>query len=334
MDNTVAGTEESVFDGVSYKLFNNRDKSYIKYNAGSMEVDKSKIHAKDRYFKNPDGQPAVYLRPDPSYMRASKEMLFPQQEAIGFLEDYNTWNIVGNERYLDFNAVVVEGSFNKYYAEKFTAPKFKFWVEPSTGILLKDEWYDSSGNTIQDKQITSLKLNTNIDDNNFKKDEQGYTLRQIGHNSGPVETGTIGAKNDINEVNAAIKAIEKKYPFYHGFTSADLRTFQIEDRTIGKGYYILTYYFPKKTTGNDANVIFVRQYQNGTTTKEDNDFLYDSGQKLSAFDMNGILWVEYKSTGGKTSYFMGTKDNIIFEVSSQVYSPDQIKGYLKTFSSL
>lgn len=78
----------------------------------------------------------------------------------------------------------------------------------------------------------------------------------------------------------------------------------------------------------------MRQYQHGAIPKDDGDYAYDHGQKFSTYKINGIQWVEYKSTGKNTSYFRGIKDNTIFEIGSQVYSPDQVKGYLKTFSSL
>ncbi|MGN1411092.1 MAG: hypothetical protein ACI4WH_01100 [Oscillospiraceae bacterium] len=59
------------------------------------------------------------------------ESLLPQNMALSFMRDFNTWDITSTTTYLDRNCIVLEGTTSR------NEKTFKFWVDIKTGILLR-----------------------------------------------------------------------------------------------------------------------------------------------------------------------------------------------------
>lgn len=187
-----------LYDGIT-DIYNESNKTRIESRAAIMDDSKVSREVKDRLKKNSDGINEAGYRYDPAFAGIADNSLFPQGSILGFLEDYSKWNITGSDKYLGFDTYTIEGTFNNYYSQKFKAVKFKWWVEKNTGILLKEEWYNKSNQVVESMVTQSLKLNVTINDKEFIKDKSGYKLQPLfGQDSGPIETGTIGAKNNIN----------------------------------------------------------------------------------------------------------------------------------------
>jgi hypothetical protein len=89
--------------------------------------------------------------------------LFPNQVIENILNDASNWEIEDeSSTVLDRNTVLIKGDFDKTNAKKFNASSFKFWVDSETGILLKLEYYDESGKTVETLVTNELEYNKPI----------------------------------------------------------------------------------------------------------------------------------------------------------------------------
>ncbi|MDC3422868.1 hypothetical protein NC661_21220 [Aquibacillus koreensis] len=168
------GIEETSFDGETLTNIFHENKNYrkgetMKYKLSSWDKEKYKS-PKDRYGKK-DGETVYIRRDDPSFMGLAQTSVFPQMIALGYLEDYNSWNILNEEKYLNLDAVVIKGTFNDFYQRKFETDTFKLWVHKDTGILLKMEGYKTDGQVGELLETTSIKINGSLDDSKFKLKE-------------------------------------------------------------------------------------------------------------------------------------------------------------------
>jgi len=134
------------------------------------------IPAKERYIKDESGDSeGVKLRKDPANMGLASEVLFSQNIALGFLEDYNKWKFEADETYLGLPAKVITGEVSDNFKERHGSSTFKMWVHKDTGILLKFEEYDSKGEKVVAIKVNDIKLNTPSDVQKFKIQElDGY----------------------------------------------------------------------------------------------------------------------------------------------------------------
>lgn len=169
-------TCEMVFDGDSMTQLNENDKTYARGKVEKGIVKPVSSEMKERYSTNEKGETVYMYKYDPSLMTYAKESLFNQESILGMLEDYNKWAIIGTEKYQGFDVYIIDGKFNNDYAKRYNSTRFKWWVEKNTGILLKEEWYNKSGDVVAKLETISLKLNTNINDTEFAKDIIGYKL--------------------------------------------------------------------------------------------------------------------------------------------------------------
>lgn len=130
----------------------------------SDKADKS-IESRYDHSKN---EKVYNYRTDPTYMSAASVSLFPQEIAVGFLEDYSKWEISGHMKYLGQNAVIISGTFNEYYAEKHQADTFKLWVDENRGIILKLEEYGKDNEVMTSLETTKFKADSSFHSSDFK----------------------------------------------------------------------------------------------------------------------------------------------------------------------
>lgn len=180
----------------------------------------------------------------------------------------------------------------------------------------------------------------------------------------------FGGKNDPKEVQTAYKNIQEVVPFLRTLQSPELEMTSIVLRNDGSHYYIKMMYRPTKTSSMGQTIdlqykhlykskkidmintidktIFIQEYQDGfgkgkeefkhTTT--DGDFPYDVNKRVATFTSNGFEWVQYNRTYAdeypgrfdKYDHVYRAKSNgIIYEVSSQGCSIEEVKKLLETF---
>lgn len=114
---------------------------------------------KDTYKKNQDGTKEYSYPQNNLNLGLAENSLHPKEIAVGFLEDYNSWNITGIEELLGRETVVIEGKFDSFYQEKLKSNSFKLWMDRNTGILLKYETYGLEGQVIDGLVTTDFKIN-------------------------------------------------------------------------------------------------------------------------------------------------------------------------------
>lgn len=114
---------------------------------------------KDTYITNKDGSKEYYYPEINLNLGLAENSLYPKEIAVGFLEDYNSWNITDVENFLGRETVVIDGKLDAFYQEKLKSNRFKLWMDKNTGILLKYETYSSEGQIVDGLETTAFKIN-------------------------------------------------------------------------------------------------------------------------------------------------------------------------------
>lgn len=86
-----------------------------------------------------------YYRSNLPQLSVSYEQYFPQAYAFGFLADFEKWDVVRTDRYLDRNCLVISGEITGEYSEKMKTQKFEIWVDKEIGAILSFEGYNGDG---------------------------------------------------------------------------------------------------------------------------------------------------------------------------------------------
>lgn len=171
---------ETTFDGDNRLNVSHKDKMY---NIDPVQKANPNVRippkaSQQRYFKNDDGTTGFILSRDPANMGIASSVLNNQYIALGFLEDYNKWQIVGSDEFLGLPAIVITGELPDIYKSRFDGSSFKIFVHKDTGILLNLEVYGNSNEIVNIIKLNDIKLNSiynSSDDEKFKiKIPQNY----------------------------------------------------------------------------------------------------------------------------------------------------------------
>ncbi|MBO5343429.1 MAG: hypothetical protein J6A57_03175 [Ruminococcus sp.] len=145
------GLLTTVIDGSSETM-----KNAVTYLSDCSPIDDSK-----RISIADDGYPICRYRQNPTNVPFASICLFPQEMALGFLQDKKLWEITGITKKDDLTCYVIEGKTNKSYGEKINAATFKFLVDVNTGVLIQYEGFSADG-TLSDYMYTmDIKFNDN-----------------------------------------------------------------------------------------------------------------------------------------------------------------------------
>jgi hypothetical protein len=155
--------------------------------------------------------------------------------------------------------------------------------------------------------------------------ERKEALEEIDHSK------VLGGKGDEKEVNMALTNIRAHVPFLHEITSKELKPSLVQLDNDGQHYSVLIHYTLLDDTVENSKVIFFHQYEKGfTSTHKLGDFYHNPNRVLSSFTIAGINWTQYETN--IDAYFKGEIDNVVFEVSSQNYTPNEVKKFIESFS--
>lgn len=166
-------SQETTYDGNgTFLRLDNKQKKFEKFSTPQQNgIQKNSLKdqpAKSRYSKNDKGEKVFLRRTDPALMGIAATSVFPQDIALGFLEDYNKWNIVSEENIDGRDAVVIQGELNDYYQNKHKDKTFKLWVDKETGVLLQMEEYNDQNQATEYIRTKSIKVNDTLDSDEFK----------------------------------------------------------------------------------------------------------------------------------------------------------------------
>ena len=173
-----SGYEESIYDGDSLINFNNKlvdsqangTVQSVKVRPATKEEREFKkgTTMKERVIPMLDGEKSYIRRVDPSLMGIAKTSLFPEDIAMGFLENTVSWNITGEGNISGLKTFVIQGTLNKDYTTRYNAQDFLLEVDQKTGILLKMEVTDYKGNIKESIITNEIKLNEELSPSLFK----------------------------------------------------------------------------------------------------------------------------------------------------------------------
>lgn len=150
-------TETFFADGV----INDYDNINKIHSASATGVSNSlSMPASARISKNEAGENVYYYRNNKMNLGCTSQCLMSQELTFGCLADESLWEISGEEKYLGYDCIVIDGTAAENYGNKLGMEKFKFLVEKNTGIVMNFEGYDSEGNIA----IYSTVKNISIDD--------------------------------------------------------------------------------------------------------------------------------------------------------------------------
>lgn len=171
--------EISVYDGEAITVYKSDD---MKYKAASVQptVESIEVGSVSESERNEladstmedrvselDGEKVYIPRVDPAYMGIAKTSLFPEDLAMGLLENKDQWNITREDKVAGVNVIVLEGLLNNDYAQRYQADKFELSVDPETGILLKMVITDLSGKVKERILTKNITLDHKLDSRLF-----------------------------------------------------------------------------------------------------------------------------------------------------------------------
>lgn len=132
----------------------------------------------DRYYVDENGDPHYRYRGNPTNADMAGECLLPQVSAFAYLMDKGLWEVVDTTEYCGRQSYFVEGTVNGSYSAQIGADTFMMYVDQETGILLKLEAYDASGNIVSSMAVSEITVDAPSARSSFAYDMskyEGYT---------------------------------------------------------------------------------------------------------------------------------------------------------------
>lgn len=153
-------TINSSSDGENYKSINSltKEESVSKVLPIS-QTTKSQKSKESRMYIDENGDPCYVYRDETSLLSQSALVANPEIIAMGFMGDFNNWNISGYDTLLNRKCVVIDGKFSGNYKTKMKAEKFKLYIDAETGVLIKLTTFDNAKNIVESLKTTNLNIN-------------------------------------------------------------------------------------------------------------------------------------------------------------------------------
>lgn len=193
--NTINGKDEVSFeyyqDGSVWQL-NEETKTYMQMSVSEGRGSAQTLTIEDAFLVDNEGTNVTNYRERPP-IAAANETLFPYEIASNYTRDLTSWEIEKqNEELLGHNTLVIKGVLNSYASKKGQANTFRFWVDKDSGILVKYETYNASGEVVDYLHPIKLEINVPIDDSKFTPDLDGYKKEDMTREDEPsMTTGNI-----------------------------------------------------------------------------------------------------------------------------------------------
>lgn len=166
-DNNNFAYEKCTSDEISTETFfsdgiiNDYDNINKTHSAISTGISSSiSMPASARISKNEAGENVYCYRDNKMNLGYTSQCLMSQELTFGCLADKSLWEISGEEKYLGYDCIVIDGTAANNYGSKLGMESFKFIIEKNTGIVMNFEGYNSQG----DITIYSTVKNISIDD--------------------------------------------------------------------------------------------------------------------------------------------------------------------------
>lgn len=99
------------------------------------------------------------MRNDHTNMELARCILSPQEMTFSFLSDFTKWDIVRTEAVLERESYVIHGENDEYMSQKLGTATFTIWADMETGIILKYEGYNESGEVVDYIYVDEIQIN-------------------------------------------------------------------------------------------------------------------------------------------------------------------------------
>ena len=112
----------------------------------NSKYDSANPEIANRHYVDRDGIDNYYF--DTSVMMTPfiKNCIMPQELIFGLLLDESLWEIIGETNYLKRECIIIQGVTEKEYGTKLGVEKYNIFVDKETGVWLRFEGIDYSGN--------------------------------------------------------------------------------------------------------------------------------------------------------------------------------------------
>ncbi|MGN0604952.1 MAG: hypothetical protein ACI4JM_00365 [Oscillospiraceae bacterium] len=158
---------ESLYDaekGITAEYYNDK-KLFEIDNTGFVKNEDDNFYRvpfSARISTDSDGINCYYYGDRTRIPRSAKECLSSQELCFGLLKDFDLWEITGETEFLGYPVVIIEG---KTDGEYLSSTNFMFYIEKNTGIVMKFESYNASGNVVHYTEIKDITINQNVTKN-------------------------------------------------------------------------------------------------------------------------------------------------------------------------
>ena len=131
---------------------------------GSHRCEFSPPIENDKRHSTIGGTDGWYCRRAVSYGFLAKQCLYPEERILGFLYDFDNWEITGEKQATGGRMCsVVKGHLTGDYSRKLNVVNFTFLVDQETGILLEYLGYDAAGILSEFVMTENLKFGYDAD---------------------------------------------------------------------------------------------------------------------------------------------------------------------------
>ena len=150
-------------------ILSQQTKTFLESKYLEEAIPGTPLKINDAFSIDSDGNNSTIYRERPP-IDVANETLFPYEIVSNYTRDLNSWNIEKqNEKLLGHNTLVIKGNINRRDFQSF-----RFWVDKDTGILLKYETYNSTGDVVEYLYPKRLEINVPIDNKKFTPNLDGY----------------------------------------------------------------------------------------------------------------------------------------------------------------
>lgn len=134
----------------------------------------------ERHFVDEEGYDHYLYRQNPTNAYSANYTIFPQELTFGLLTDFSQWEIAGEVAYLGRDCLLIQGEASPGYGGKLGLQEFSLCVDRKTGILLKMDGTDETGNsrnfiTVTEVLIDHPKTDENINQRLNSSAYDGFT---------------------------------------------------------------------------------------------------------------------------------------------------------------
>lgn len=137
-------------------LTSGKETSYT--NISENKIEESKKNKESRIVKDKSGVKTYIYRPELEYLTKSRVSILPETVAMGFLEDFEKWDIKKQYKFAFRDTLVLGGKFAGSYAERKEASSFEVHIDLDTGIMLKYVTFNDEGDIVEKLETKSITI--------------------------------------------------------------------------------------------------------------------------------------------------------------------------------